>query len=265
MYKDLLVYIVRHGETNENRLGIIQGQMDTQLNDAGREQAKITGRSLKDVHFVKAYSSDSSRAADTARAIVAYHPDCELILDRRIRERNMGSLSGTKAPVKRPLPPGVETSESVKERLLDFWGNVIVALLSPATITSSDSGIINTKPEATSLIDSASSREPRTPAILIVSHGATISKLLTQVLLRTYGYEAKCEVRHGIYNTSISIVRMRAAMTTTPPLPSNDGSDVEESQQPTSSVSGVLVSCASIAHLIKKRDIVVENADLLGQ
>ncbi|KAH7343272.1 hypothetical protein B0J17DRAFT_641683 [Rhizoctonia solani] len=36
MYKDLLVYVIRHGETNENRLGIIQGQMDTQLNDAGR-------------------------------------------------------------------------------------------------------------------------------------------------------------------------------------------------------------------------------------
>ncbi|KAL5636480.1 hypothetical protein ACGC1H_000441 [Rhizoctonia solani] len=264
MYKDLLVYIVRHGETNENRLGIIQGQMDTQLNDAGREQAKITGRSLKDVHFVKAYSSDSSRAADTARAIVAYHPDCELILDRRIRERNMGSLSGTRAPVKRPLPPGVETSESVQERLLDFWGNVIIPLLSPAAITSIDSGSINTKPEASSLVDPHSSREPRTPAILIVSHGATISKLLTQVLLRTHGYEAKCEIRHGIYNTSISVVRM-GAMTTTPPLPSSDINDAEEGEQPTSSVSGVLVSFASIAHLIKKRDIVVENADLLGQ
>ena len=35
MHMNLLIYIIRHGETNENRQGIIQGQMDTQLNDAG--------------------------------------------------------------------------------------------------------------------------------------------------------------------------------------------------------------------------------------
>ncbi|KDN37038.1 hypothetical protein RSAG8_10391, partial [Rhizoctonia solani AG-8 WAC10335] len=269
MYKDLLVYIVRHGETNENRLGIIQGQMDTQLNDAGRAQAKITGNFLKDVNFVKAYSSDSSRAADTARAIIAHHPDCELVLDRRIRERNMGSLSGTKAPVKRPLPPGVETSESVEGRLLDFWGNVIIPLLSPSAIPSGDSGNPTTKSDVVSLANSAThhanSRESHTPAVLLVSHGATISKLLIQILLRTYGYEAACEMRRGIYNTSISIVRMGAATIISESLPSNDRNDAEESEQPTISVSGVLISCASIAHLVKKRDIVVENADLLGQ
>ncbi|CAE6513350.1 unnamed protein product [Rhizoctonia solani] len=266
MYKDLLVYIIRHGETNENRLGIIQGHMDTQLNDAGRTQAETTGRSLRDVNFVKAYSSDSTRAADTARAIVAYHPDCELILDDRIRERNMGSLSGTKAPAKRPLPPDIETSESMANRLLDFWGNVIVSLLS-SSATSRESGDPDTKPEAAPSADSVvhhpSSLESRTPAVLIVSHGATISKLLTYVLLRKYGYRATCEMRRGIYNTSISIVRMGTTAVIRELFPSNDGDDTEECEQPIKSVSGVLISCASVSHLIKKRDLVAENADML--
>ncbi|CAE6422670.1 unnamed protein product [Rhizoctonia solani] len=269
MYKKLLVYIVRHGETNENRMGIIQGHMDTQLNEAGRAQAKLTGKSLKHVNFVKAYSSDSSRAADTARAIVAYHPDCELVLDPRIRERNMGSLAGTKAPVRRPLPPGVESSESVGARLLEFWNSVIIPLCSPSDILLNDGGDANTNPEVDLLADSQThSIDPqknRTPAVLIVSHGATISKLINQVFLRDHGYEVACDMRRGIYNTSISILRMTSTATVQRPILDNDRSLVEESEQILISLSGELIAYASISHLVRKRDIVEENADLLGQ
>ncbi|KAJ1309176.1 hypothetical protein OPQ81_004846 [Rhizoctonia solani] len=243
--------------------------MDTQLNDAGRAQAKLTGRSLKEVNFVKAYSSDSSRAANTAREIVAYHSTCELVLDRRIRERNMGSLSGTKAPAKRPLPSDIESSRSVEARLLDFWANVIIPLLSPSANTSGNSEPPNAEAGASPLVDSvthhAGSRESHTPAVLVVSHGATISKLITQVLLRMYGYEAACEMRRGIYNTSISIVRMRATSAIPKSLSRNDSNDAEGNGQPLPLVSGMLISYASIAHLIQKRDIVMENADLLGK
>ncbi|CAE6450186.1 unnamed protein product [Rhizoctonia solani] len=263
MHKDLLVYIVRHGETNENRLGIIQGQMDTQLNEAGRAQAKLTGRSLKDVKFIRAYSSDSSRAVDTAKEIVAYHPGCELVLDPRIRERNMGSLSGTKAPAKRPLPPGVETSKSMEARLLDFWENVIIPMLSPSATTLDDGESPNMKLDANLSPNPKINEEVHTPAVLLLSHGATISKLLT-VFQRKYGYEVACEMRHGIYNTSISTLRMSIATIAPEPLPS-DEDDAGESGKPMTSVTGVLITCGSIAHLIRKRDIVVENADLLGE
>jgi broad specificity phosphatase PhoE len=40
------VYFVRHGETDWNRQGLIQGWTDTSLNDTGRDQAKAVGRSL---------------------------------------------------------------------------------------------------------------------------------------------------------------------------------------------------------------------------
>jgi 2,3-bisphosphoglycerate-dependent phosphoglycerate mutase len=58
------VYLVRHGETEENKLGIVQGQLNTQLNKTGRDQAEILAQALKDVPFSHGFTSDLSRAAD---------------------------------------------------------------------------------------------------------------------------------------------------------------------------------------------------------
>ena len=58
------VYLVRHGETQENRDGIIQGQQDTSLNANGVEQAWMAGEALKDARIGVAFSSDLSRAVE---------------------------------------------------------------------------------------------------------------------------------------------------------------------------------------------------------
>lgn len=63
------VYIVRHGETNENRAGIIQGQLDTQLNDDGILQARFCAERLKNVEFVAAFTSDLHRAAKVSTCL----------------------------------------------------------------------------------------------------------------------------------------------------------------------------------------------------
>ena len=60
------VYVVRHGETEENRLGIIQGHIDTPLNQNGRDQAQRLSEELKSQEFTWAYSSDLSRAAEVS-------------------------------------------------------------------------------------------------------------------------------------------------------------------------------------------------------
>jgi probable phosphoglycerate mutase len=57
------IYFVRHGETDENRLGIIQGHLDTKLNATGLVQSEVVAKALQSVPFEKAYSSDLSRAA----------------------------------------------------------------------------------------------------------------------------------------------------------------------------------------------------------
>ena len=55
-------YLVRHGETEENRQGVMQGQLDTPLNAAGVGQAYLTARVLKTKKFGRAHASDLERA-----------------------------------------------------------------------------------------------------------------------------------------------------------------------------------------------------------
>ena len=81
------VFIVRHGETEENKQLIVQGQLDTQLNSEGKRQADLTAKALKDVPFDTCYSSDLRRAADTAERILVYHPGVELQTKTVLRER----------------------------------------------------------------------------------------------------------------------------------------------------------------------------------
>ena len=57
------VYLVRHGETDANREGIIQGQMNTPLNNRGVYQANIVREALRSIPFDTAYSSDLTRAS----------------------------------------------------------------------------------------------------------------------------------------------------------------------------------------------------------
>lgn len=62
--REVDVLIVRHGETDENAQGIVQGQLNTQLNERGRYQAQLLAFVLKDVQFTHAYTSDLSRASE---------------------------------------------------------------------------------------------------------------------------------------------------------------------------------------------------------
>jgi broad specificity phosphatase PhoE len=56
------IYIVRHGETDENRNGILQGHLDTLLNADGIDQARRVAEALRDIPFDVAFTSDLSRA-----------------------------------------------------------------------------------------------------------------------------------------------------------------------------------------------------------
>ncbi|KAG9079198.1 hypothetical protein FRC06_007888, partial [Ceratobasidium sp. 370] len=165
----------------------------------------------------------------------------------------MGSLSGTKAPSKRPLPPDVESSRSVGKRLTNFWDNTLIPLfIATSTVTTTVTSEENT-PEP----------PPSEPAVLLVSHGATISKLIRDTLLVEHEYEATCDMfRRGIYNTSISILRLTMSRRPERVDPS-DGVGNEVTEPP--AISGELFQFASILHLIKRKDVVKENADMLEQ
>lgn len=58
----LRVYVVRHGETEANKEGMIQGHLDTALNEEGVRQVELVAERLKDVPFKLAFTSDLQRA-----------------------------------------------------------------------------------------------------------------------------------------------------------------------------------------------------------
>ena len=64
------LYIVRHGETEWNAQGRIQGHSDIALSDQGRQQAHAVARRLQGYAFDAAYSSDLSRTRETAEIIL---------------------------------------------------------------------------------------------------------------------------------------------------------------------------------------------------
>jgi len=72
---DSRLFLVRHGETNWNREGRFQGQIDIPLNQKGKEQAKKTFEYLKEVKFNKAFSSSMTRPFETAKIILQGNKD----------------------------------------------------------------------------------------------------------------------------------------------------------------------------------------------
>ncbi len=82
--------LVRHGETDGNSNNLAQGHYDAPLNETGGAQAKLLGERLKNWHFDAVYSSDSSRALQTAEPLLKHRPDLEITMSSDIREKNYG-------------------------------------------------------------------------------------------------------------------------------------------------------------------------------
>ena len=89
------LYIVRHGQTDWNIEGRIQGSTNIELNSTGINQAKKASELLKNTRLDSIYSSPLKRTLDTAKIINQYH-NLNIIEDSRIIERNFGDFEGTK-------------------------------------------------------------------------------------------------------------------------------------------------------------------------
>lgn len=86
--------LARHGETNDNLPPLrFQGWRDTPLNDNGRRQARELAEELTGRGIASIWSSDLSRARETAE-IVGRHLGLDVKLDWRLREGNRGRWEG---------------------------------------------------------------------------------------------------------------------------------------------------------------------------
>ncbi len=88
------LYLARHGETNDNLEPIrVQGFTDTPLNDTGRRQAAELAERVAPLDLASLWSSDLSRARETAE-IVGARVGLTPRLDPRLREANRGRWEG---------------------------------------------------------------------------------------------------------------------------------------------------------------------------
>ena len=119
------IYILRHGQTNYNRDGKFQGQIDISLNETGIEQAQQAKELLKDINFDLVISSPLIRALKTAQIVTN---NAEIKTDKRIIERSFGTLEGNyciqnfeeKAQIY-----NIETYESLCSRIYPFLDELI--------------------------------------------------------------------------------------------------------------------------------------------
>lgn len=91
----MLIYFVRHGETDWNKLKKHQGaEIDQPLNDNGRNQAELTRQYLKNHSpFDAVYSSPLTRAIETA-TIISQDFNDRVIIEHNLIEKQFGTLTG---------------------------------------------------------------------------------------------------------------------------------------------------------------------------
>lgn len=123
------LFLVRHGETEENVAGILMGHHHGILTEKGKTQAKETATNLKNYDFTHIYSSDLDRCVDTAEFIKEFHPNTPLTFTKELRELNMGVLQGqNKQSIgfdsiytdSEGKPEGGESFSELKNRAVNF-------------------------------------------------------------------------------------------------------------------------------------------------
>lgn len=126
----MIIGFVRHGRTDWNALGKIQGQTDIPLNEEGTKQAHLLAdRLAHDSHKWDAVISSNLQRAYTTASIIADKLHIPLLEpDQRLRERYYGEVEGTTEPERlsrwgekwREMDTGKESDASVRARGREF-------------------------------------------------------------------------------------------------------------------------------------------------
>jgi broad specificity phosphatase PhoE len=109
--------LVRHGETDWNAEGRLQGHSDRPLNDHGRQQAKALADRLAGESIDAIYASDLARAKETAE-IVGERLGLPVVIDADLREKNWGNWEGLTGDERLNVEYAGETTEEHRERTL---------------------------------------------------------------------------------------------------------------------------------------------------
>jgi len=146
----MTIFLARHGETEWNRVGRWQGSTDIPLSEVGRAQARHLAERLRNRDVTEVFTSDLSRARETAEIVAQALGVTRIRVDPRLRERGFGCFEGLTREEceerhtevwaryladRRTVPPGAEAQEQVVARVVaaltavaesDLTGHVLV-------------------------------------------------------------------------------------------------------------------------------------------
>lgn len=191
-FKGPRLLLVRHGETNWNRDGRFQGQIDIPLNENGHRQAAQAGEFLKDVNIDAAVSSSMKRPQETAVGILKHHPEVTLetteqlweishgewegMLDSEIESGYPGMLTQWQSQPETVQMPGGENLEDVWRRAKKGWRDIVKAAYRTEDATA--------------------------PTVMVVAHDAINKAILCQV----FGLEPKNFWQFKQGNGAVSVI-----------------------------------------------------------
>ena len=137
---DSRIFLIRHGETNWNKEGRFQGQIDIPLNNNGKDQATKASKYLQEINFNKAFSSAMARPYETATIILKETPELKITKINELVEINHGLWEGKlENEIKEQWPellknwhdhpeevimPEGESIKEVSERSVKAWGDI---------------------------------------------------------------------------------------------------------------------------------------------
>lgn len=162
------LYIVRHGETDWNRIHRVQGRTDIPLNDYGRHLARETAEGMKDVRIDLGYTSPLLRAKETAQILLGER-DVPLYEDSRIEELSFGSYEGMRT--------GGEEKDAQSEAFQRFFTDTA------HYIPPQDGETVQQLYERTGdfLAEICAREEFQDKSILVSTHGAAMTALLNRI------------------------------------------------------------------------------------
>ena len=91
------IYLVRHGETEWNRVRRFQGRSNLPLNKEGKKQVKALALALKNKPLTAIHTSPLIRTLETARLIKVFHPSIPIFEEKGLIEMDLGEFDGIKA------------------------------------------------------------------------------------------------------------------------------------------------------------------------
>ena len=159
------LYLTRHGQTDWNTAGRYQGQSDTPLNETGLRQAEQIAKRLSSETIHAIYSSDLSRAANTAQTIADFH-SLEIKKDSRWRELSFGDWEGLT----------YQEMSAHSPDLFEAW------IKDPLTVSTPNGETLAQLAERVKAAFDEIKEEHADQTILVVAHSGSLQSLLAVTL-----------------------------------------------------------------------------------